>query len=224
MKHRRLIPLGLALLLATAAHAGDKPRVPKPPLTADKYPQHDAHPLEKVIIAAEPGDTKETAPDTRFDYYAHNLLPIRVIVTNNSDRAVTLDDARIHFIAADNTVLPAATTDDMQRRLFTVKSATGTKHDIPLGPIQIPITTGKQKVDAKVIADDRDFGFKTTTVAPHTTVAGYLFYDVSDVDAPVLSHATLELRKVRWIDRNADGTSNALESFEIPLQPFNEKQ
>jgi hypothetical protein len=203
----------LALLLAPSLSA-EKPRKPVPPLTAQQYPMHDEHELERVAIAAEPGDIKETRPDTRLDYFGHDMLPIRIIVTNDSELTLTLDDARIHFITADNTVLPAATDDDLQRRLFTVKSATGTR--LPLG-LPIPITVGKKNIDKKILDDDEDFGFKTTTVPAHSTVAGYLFYDMQGLDKPVLDHATLELRKVRFAVGN-----QALDSFEIPLHPSNE--
>ena len=70
--------------------------------------------------------------------------------------------------------------------MFTIKSATGTK--LPLG-LPIPITVGKSNIDKKITQDDDDFGFKTTTVAPHTTVAGYLYYDTQDLERPVLDHA-----------------------------------
>jgi hypothetical protein len=207
-----LAPATVALLLCASAIAhGDKARIPPPPRPAQAYEMQDPHPQEHVTIAAEPGDTKETRPDTRLDYYGHSMMPIRVIVTNDSEFAVTLDDARIHVITADNTVLDAATVDDLQRRLFTVKSATGTK--LPLG-LPIPITVGKNPVDKKVLADDQDFGFQTTTVKPHTTVAGWLYYDMEGVPAPFLNHATLELRKVRFA-----GSGQALDSFEIQLRP-----
>ena len=207
---RRSILTALLLICAVAAHAFG-PRKPKPALPAQQYPFHETHENEHVTIAAEPCDTSETLPDTRLDYWNHGLMPIRVIVTNDSDEPVNLDDARIHFIAADNTVIQAATDDDLQRRMFDIKDATG--HRLPLG-IPIPITVGKKNIDKKILADDEDFGFKTTTVAPHTTVAGYLFYDTNEIDDPVLRDATLELRKVRF------ATSNKyLDSFEIPLQP-----
>ena len=197
-----------ALLLPLTAHA-EKPRHPAPPQPASTYASNDTH--QRVTIAAEPGDTKETRPDTRLDYFAHNLLPIRVIVTNDTDKPVTLDDARIHFITADNAVIPAATLDDLQRRMFTIKSATGKK--IPL-PLPLPPITVHQNVDQKITDDDNDFGFQSTTVPPHATVAGYLYYDMQDVDQPFLKNATLELRKVRFQD-NAD----YIDSFEIPLHP-----
>ena len=72
--------------------------------------------------------------------------------------------------------LPAATEDDINRRLFSTKEAKGTK--IPL--TNIPVHHAP--VDKKITQDTDDFGFKSTTVAPHTTEAGYLFYDIKDLD------------------------------------------
>jgi hypothetical protein len=205
--------LSLAVVLALARPAAaEKARKPPPPLPAQQYAMHDTHAREHVTIAAEPGDTKETRPDTRLDYYGHEMMPIRVIVTNDSEFALTLDDARIHLIAGDNSVIAAATDDELQRRLFTIKSATGTKIPLPL-PLP-PITVHRGSVDKKILADDHDFGFQTTTVLPHTTVAGYLYYDMEGIDPPFLDKATLELRKVRFA-----ATNQALDSFEISLQP-----
>ena len=200
----------LALLLPLMAHA-EKPRHPAPPQPASTYASNEMH--DHVTIAAEPGDTKETRPNTRLDYYGHGMMPMRIIVTNDTDKPVTLDDARIHLITATNAVIPAATLDDLQRRLFTIKGSTGTKVPLPL-PIPIPITTGKKNVDKKILDDDTDFGFQTTTVPPHATVAGYLYYDMQDVDPPFLQNATLELRKVRFAN-----SADYIDSFEIPLHP-----
>jgi hypothetical protein len=200
MQRPRIYLAALALALSLTATA-EKSRKPTEPLLAQQYPMHDQHTQEHVTIAAEPGDT-----------FGHDMLPVRVIVTNDSDFALTLDDARIHLITGDNTNLPAATDDELQRRLFTLKSATGSKIPLPL-PIPVPITHGKSNIDKKILADDNDFGFKTTTVKPHTTVAGYLYYDIQGLEKP-LDHATLELRKVRVAE-----TNKALDSFEIPLHP-----
>ena len=172
---------------------------------------HDTHDQERVTIAAEPCDTKETRPNTRLNYFDHDMMPIRIIVTNDSEFALTLDDARIHFIAADGSIVPAATDDDLQRRMVTSKSSQGSK--IPL-PLPLPPITIHHNIDKKIVDDESDFGFQTTTIKPHTTVAGYLFYDMQGLDPPVLSKATLELRKVRFAASN-----QALDSFEIPLSP-----
>jgi hypothetical protein len=212
LRFRSSLLIPLALGACTAVSRADKPRKVDPPLAAEKYASHDTHTHEKVTIAAEPADTKELLPNTRLDYFHHGYMPIRVIVTNNSDQAITLDDARILFIASDNYTENAATDEDLQRRLFSRKSAAGTKIPMP-GPIP-SITIHHPPVDKQILADEDDFGFKTTTVAPNTTVAGYLYYDTRSIDDPVLEHATLEVRKVRFAS-----TNKALDSFEIPLKP-----
>jgi len=202
----RCLTLALLLLLILPAHAERKP---KPPLPAGQYSMHVEH--QGVIIAAEPGDAKDVRPDTRLDYFSRGLMPIRVIVTNNSTEPVNLDDARIHFIASDDTMVPAATADDIERKFFTEKSAIGTR--LPLD-FPIPITVGKKDFQKKIKQDDDDFGFKTTTVAPHTTVAGYLYYDMEGLPSPPLTKAYLQLRQVRFATSN-----RVIENFEIPLHP-----
>ncbi len=202
------------LLMGAAAQAGDKPRTPPPAAQATTYPLHDTH--DGVTVAAEPGDSDETRPKTRLDYAHHGFMPIRVIVTNNGDGPLSLDDTRILFVAADNYTRNAATDDELERRMFTKKSATGTK--IPL-PLPIPsITLHHPGIDKQILADDTDFGFPTTTVPPKSTVSGYLFYDTRDIDDPVLEHATLELRRVRRMNSKEE-----LQAFQIALKPT-EKQ
>ncbi len=202
------------LLVCSLAHAGDKPRKPQPPADAKTYALHDTH--DGITIAAEPGDLKETRPNTRLDYFHHGFMPVRVIVTNDTEQPLSLADARILFVAGDNYTRNAATDDDLERRMFSKKYSDGTK--IPL-PAPLPsITIHHPGIDKQITADGNDFGFPSTTVAPHATVAGYLYYDTRDVDEPVLEHATLELRKVRWASTNKE-----LQSFEIPLKPSTAK-
>lgn len=200
----------LAFWVTTPAVAKDKPRKPLPPEPATQYALHDSH--DGITVAAEPGDLAETRPNTRLDYFHHGYLPVRVIVTNNSDQPVSLDDVRILFVAADGYTRNAATDDELDRRMFSKKNVDGTK--IPL-PAPIPsITLHHAAIDKQVTEDTTDFGFSNTTVAPHATEAGYLFYDTRDIDDPVLEKATLELRKVRWASTNKE-----MQAFEILLKP-----
>ncbi len=96
--HLRLFAT-LTLALPLAAHA-DKPRKVPPPLPAAQYPAHDTH--EQITIAADPGDTKDTAPRTRIDYLSHGFVPIRIIVTNDSSQPLSLDEARILLVPANS--------------------------------------------------------------------------------------------------------------------------
>lgn len=208
---RLLIALTLVAPIGVqpAAHA-DKPRKAPPPLPAAQYPARDTH--EQVTIAADPGDTKETAPHTRLDYLEHGFMPIRIIVTNDSSQPLSLDDARILFVAANDVSENAATQDDLDRGIFQLRNIKGKKYPLP-APLP-PITRKPKPVDSQIAADDRDFGFKSSTVEPHSTAAGWLYYDVRDLDRDPLKGATIELRKVRWTS-----TNRALDTFEIQLQP-----
>jgi hypothetical protein len=212
---RRLVHSGVLFTVTCALWCGslqakDKPRKPTPPADAKTYTLHEAH--EGITVAAEPGDTKETRPDTRLDYFHHGFLPLRVIVTNDTAQPLSLDDARILFVARDNYTRNAATDDDLARRMFSKKYAEGSR--IPL-PAPLPsITLHHPGIDKTVTEDGNDFGFSSTTVAPHSTLAGYLFYDTRDIDDPVLEGATLEIRRVRWASTNKE-----LPAFEIHLKP-----
>ena len=211
---RATIAVTVTLAAALAAHA-EKARKPVPPQPAAQYPQKDAHTDEHVTIAAEPADIDSLRPDTRLDYSHHGFLPIRVIVTNDSDKPVTLDDARIHLITADSTVIQAATEEELQRRLFSRKYVSDSKIPMPYPIPSIPIH--HKPVDKQILADEADFGFISTTVAPHSTAAGYLYYDVKQIDDPVLDHATLEVRRVHYADSGKD-----FYAYEIPLKPTTE--
>jgi hypothetical protein len=204
-----LILLAAALLAASPASqyaAVDKN--PPPAKPAAQYAAVDAHANEHVTIAAEPCDDPKLCPFFRLPYIQHGLLPIRVVITTDSDRALSLEDARMQFISANNDKIPAATEDDINRRLFTIKSAEGTK--IPLIPITI-----HHPVDKKITQDDNDFGFRSTVVEPHSTLAGYLFYDIKGLDEPALAHAELYVKMVHTLDGKQQ-----LFAFSIPFDKW----
>jgi hypothetical protein len=205
--HSRTFVL-LALALPLASHA-DKPRKVPPPFPAAQYPAHDTH--EQVTIAADPGDTKDTAPKTRVDYLGHGFMPIRIIVTNDSSQPLSLDDARILLVSTEASFSEnAASQDELERGTSTVKNE-GKKTPLPGG--LPPLTHHDKPVDNLIAADDNDFGFKSSTIAPHSTAAGWLYYDIRDLDRPSLRGASIEVRKVRW-----SATNHPLDTFEIPLQ------
>jgi hypothetical protein len=199
--------LAALLCLTLPAHAADKSA--PPPKPAAQYPASDSHPDEHVTVAADPCDDPHLCPFFRLPYFAHGILPIRVIVTNDSDRALSLEDARIQFLSANNDTIPAATEDEINRRIFTMRS-TQPIH-IPLVPIPIRRTP----VDKKITQDDTDFGFSGTVVNAHSTLAGYLFYDIKDLDNPALRHAELYIKMVHTLDGKQQ-----LFAFTIPFDKW----
>ncbi len=177
---------------------------------ATTFPDVEVHAKEKVAIAAEPYDTKEKEKIFRVDYLAHGIMPIRLVVTNNGDRSISLRDARILFQTADGTRIQAAEPEDVER-VMTRKEREGGKIPMP-GPL--PSIHLKPKASDKEIEQDFDqFEYGALVVEPHSTRAGFLFYDVSDLDHP-LQGAKLHLHKLR----DADG--NELFYFEIPFDKY----
>ncbi|WP_255462296.1 hypothetical protein [Granulicella sp. WH15] len=197
------------MLLCSSALAADKPRPAPAVKPAAQYAVHEAHPDEHVTIAAEPCEDPDNCKFFRLPYIQHGFLPVRVIITNDRDQPLKLDDVRIQFFPAEGDKMPAATDEDINRRLFSRKSAAGTK--IPL----VPITIHHEPVDKKITNDGDDFGFKSLTVAPHTTAAGYVFYDVRALDEPVLKGAELYVKMIRTTSNK--GEQVELFGFSIPF-------
>jgi hypothetical protein len=202
-----LLPI-IAALLCIPARAADHKSAP-PANSAATYPANDTHPGERLTIAADPCDDPKLCAFFRLPYIQHGLLPIRAILTNDGDRALQLDDARFQFISAAGDALPAATEDEINRRLFTLKS-TQPIH-IPL----IPIPIKRTPIDKRIAQDDDDFGFQGTIVNAHSTLAGYLFYDIKGLDDPALAHASLYVKMVHTLDGKQE-----LFSFTIPFDKW----
>ena len=207
-KRPPLACLALALLtLALPAVAAD--RTPPAVQPATDFPAVEVHADEHLAIAIEPYDTKEKAALFRVDYISHGVMPVRLIVTNNSDKPISLRDARILFVTSLGDRIQAADPEDVER-LMTMKEKQGTK--IPIaGPITIH---RKPKASDKDIEADFDaFEFAALVVEPHTTRAGFLFYDVSGLTHP-LQGALLNLHTIK----DADGKE--LFYFEIPFEKY----
>jgi hypothetical protein len=207
MRTLRAIPPFL-LWLALPAVASD--HTPPPMQPATSFAAVEVHDDEKVAIAAEPYDTREKEAIFRVDYLSHGVMPVRLIVTNNGNLPISLRDARILFLTAGGDKIQTAEPEDVER-LMTRKEREGSKIPMP-GPI--PNINLKPKASNKEIEQDFDtFEYRALVVEPHTTHAGFLFYDVSELDHP-LKGAKLHLRELR----DADG--NELFYFEIPFDKY----
>ncbi|MGH9598935.1 MAG: hypothetical protein ACRD27_03675 [Terracidiphilus sp.] len=199
-----LVALGLAL--PAAAHEHTLP----PVHPAQSYAAVEIHPQEKVAIAAEPYDTKEREAIFRVDYLSHGVMPVLLTITNMGDRPISLNDARILFETAAGQTIQAAGPEDVERTM-TRKEREGRKIPLP-GPI--PAIHLKPKGSYKEIVDDfNEFEYQALVVEPHTTHAGFLFYDVDGLENP-LSGAHLYIREIQ----NADGKD--LFSFEVPFDKY----
>ena len=200
--------LAIVALFPSPSRATD--HVPPPVRPASDFAAVEVHNDEKLTIAAEPYDTKDKMALFRVDYISHGVMPIRLIVTNNGDRPISLRDPRILFITTSGDRIQAAEPEDVER-LMTRKEREGSKVPMP-GPI--PAIHLKPKASNKEIEQDFDtFEFQALVIEPHTTRAGFLFYDVSGLASP-LKGALLNLHEIK----DADGKE--LFYFEIPFDKY----
>ena len=200
------------LCIAYAApHALAAKKTAPPALAVTAYPARETHEKEHVTIAAEPFETRAKGEFFRNDYAGHSILPVRIVIQNDSDQPLDLNQARIQFIAADGTKLPAATPDELNRRLFRF---TDIKQKRVPGT---PITYRPTPVDKKILDDDKDFSFSQTVIPPHTGASGFLFYDIKEVDDPPLRGAELYVKMIHVKEGSKD---NELFGFSVPFDKY----
>jgi hypothetical protein len=183
----------------------------QPPVQpATSFAAVEVHDNEQVAIAAEPYDTKEKESIFRVDYLSHGVIPVRLIITNLGSRPISLRDARILFETSAGDRIQAAEPEDVER-LMTRKERQGSRIPMP-GPIPA-IHTKPKGSNKEIEADFNTFEYQALVVEPHTTRAGFLFYDVSDLHQPLVG-AKLYLKELR----DADGKE--LFYFEIPFDKY----
>jgi len=208
MRPRLALALVLALCAAALPLSAKQHKIPKPK-NASAYPCHDEH--ASVVVAAEPYNTTEQGKLFRVPYVKNGFLPIYLVVTNNSDEAISLDQARIDFISAERDRITAAVPGDVERRMTHLH---GPGAPIPL-PAPLPPLRRKPKTpDKKIEQDFDDFEYSAATVPPHSTRAGFFFYDVQGLEPTPLKGAKLAVRDIRT------ASGKELFTFEIPFDKY----
>ena len=176
---------------------------------ARTYPAHDEHSQEKVTVAVDPYDMGDKAQIFSTDYRRYDYLPVFFIVTNDGDQPVSLSGMKAELVTVKRTKLFPATNDDLMRRM---------SHPMPKGPSPLPIPLPGGKVKGGVSGKTRDeiekAQFGARAVEPHSTAAGFLFFDVSDIASPALAGANFYLTGVR------DVGGHELMYFEIPMEKY----
>ncbi|HZC24922.1 MAG TPA: hypothetical protein VE866_16410 [Candidatus Binatia bacterium] len=173
---------------------------------AINYPAHDFHRDEKVAIAADPYDTPEKAKIFTIDFAGHGLLPIFFIVTNDGVQPVSIAHMDIILITANHSKLTPLDTDDLYRHLSNPQTATRPS-PLPL-PNRVKGTLNRRQMDE---IDSSQFAAKA--VEPHSTQAGFLYFDVGGIDSP-LRGSSIEITGVD------DARGNELMFFEISVDKY----
>lgn len=178
---------------------------------AFSYPAHDHHPNENVTVAVDPYDTPAKANIFVVNYRGHQLLPVLLIITNDSDAPIQLVDMKAELVTADKTKLTPDNEDDIFRRI-SHPNASGTRYPVPF-----PTKKAKGGVSSKERDEVEGALFRAKAVEPRGSQAGFLFFDVSDVTNPIAG-AGFYLTGVR------NSAGNDLMYFEVPLDKYLDSQ
>jgi hypothetical protein len=203
----QLLSFALFVLFAGLGTAVSKDFEMPKPQAGRSYPAHDEHPDEKVTIAVDPYDMADKAQIFSVNYREYGYLPIFLVITNDSDQPVELGSMQSTLITVKRAKLSPAANDDLFRRM---------SHAAPRNnPTPIPLPGGKVKGAVKEKARDEveRAQFSARAVEPHSTTAGFLFFDVSDISTP-LAGASFIVTGVR------DAGGHELMYFEIPMEKY----
>ncbi|MGH9523803.1 MAG: hypothetical protein ACRD3E_14845 [Terriglobales bacterium] len=200
----------LAIGLCVAGFAA-KTYTPPKAYDAKTYPARDDHPNEKVTIAADPYDMPDKAEAVfNLDYRDRGMLPVFLIVTNNGDQPISLTDMTVQLVTANKSKISPASRDDLMRRFSRVKRR-GDE------PSKLPIPFPRKSADAGVPKNARaeidEAPFMAKAVEPHTTQAGFVFFDVDGISQP-LAGAHLYVLNVH------DASGQDLMYFDIPMEKY----
>jgi len=174
-----LLIVALVALLCLAVLADKKHFTPPPVTPARTFAAHEAHDNEKAVLAVDPYDTPEKASIFVIKYKDYGFLPIRFIISNDGDQPLMLNDLTIQYITADRQKLEPATRDDLLRRLIRPDRPAQPQ---PRLPIPIPGEKGRKQPISDQAREEIDLAqFPLVPVMPHSTSAGFLFFDVAGI-------------------------------------------
>jgi hypothetical protein len=195
----------LCCLCAIAAKEFAMPAVQ----AARTYPAHDDHPLEKVVVAVDPYDVEDKASIFSVNYRNNGYMPVFFVITNDGDQTVSLVGMKAQLNTKDRSKLFPSSMDDLLRRL-SHPSRNDRQNTLP---IPLPKKEVKGGVNRKTWDEIEQARFAAEAVEPHSTVRGFLFFDIEDISNP-LAGASFYLMGVR------DSKGNELMYFEIPMEKY----
>ena len=210
LKRKGLFGLAACMMVTMAALAAKEYVAPKA-YSAKTYPARDEHSDEKVTIAADPYDMPDKASTVfNLDYRDKGMLPVYLIITNDGDQPVALTSMKVQLVTADRSKIQPADADDLYRKFSRVKR----RGDEPrINPLPLPRRGSEAGVPKEGVSELQQAPFMAKAVEPHSTVAGFVFFDVGGISQP-LAGAHLYVMKVQ----NASGQD--LMFFDIPMEKY----
>jgi hypothetical protein len=187
----------IVLPIAALAFAGEKDKTNFTPGPVVDYPARQT--IDKVTIAAAPFNMRADTEKAfgKLDPNQYGVLPVLVVIRNDSNKTLALDRMTVEFMTADRERADATPAAD-------VRYLSGL--DLPNKPSKDPmhVSHSKNPLNAWEIEGR---AFSARMLPPHETASGFFYFR-----APYSSGTLLYLRGLRDAATGAE-----LFYFEIPL-------
>jgi hypothetical protein len=183
-----------------AAFAADKD-VPFRPAPAGSYPHRQSS--ERVTIAADPynsGD-KIKAVFGKLDPYQHGVLPVLIVIQNDSGQTLQLDRMELQYVGPNHNKVEATPAADVKY----VGSSPQRPGAVPTTPGRVIVMKGKKSPLDVWEIEGRAFTAKM--IPPGQTASGFFYFQTG-----IQRGATIYLNGLREA-----ATGKELFYFEIPL-------
>lgn len=149
---------------------------------AHEYAIHEEHSDEKVTIAIDPYWSEEQQDYFKTHFRGYQLLPVRLIITNDGDQPISLRDLEIQFITARREKAEPSTVDDIERRIANPVK------DTSKPPVQLPLPMPRKapkRLKGGAAKEIDNLLFQAMAVEPHNTQSGFLVFDVLGMADPL---------------------------------------
>ncbi len=178
---------------------------------AATYPSKDAHTDEKVTIAIDVYNTSPKDDIFSTHYVQEGILPVFLVITNDGDKPISVTKLQAQLVTANRSKLDGLGVEDVMRRVGHVNASSTTPGKVT--PFPIPGTGGNKNKKAQQQLEELNRAkFGAFAVEPHSTQAGFLFFDIEEVSNPVQG-AHIYLTGVR------DAGGKEFMYFDIPVLP-----
>jgi hypothetical protein len=208
LRSRTIFPaVLLSLLLAVSQLWAFKDFIMPKAENAGTYPSKDSHPNEKLTVAVDVYNTSPKDEVFGTHYLQEGILPVFLVITNDGDKPISVTKMTAQLVTAARAKLDGLNADDVMRRVGHVNA--GNANPGRVGPIPLP-GGNKNKKNQQQLDEVNRAKFTAFAVEPHSTQAGFLFFDIEGVRDPIQG-AHIYLTGVR----DAGGTE--LMYFDIPI-------
>ncbi len=157
-----------ALVIAAPAFADKKDEVKFSPGQASSYPSKQTN--EQVTIAVKAYDTEELAHTAfgKVNPYQYNILPVLVIVQNDTDETLRLDRLKGEYENYDGKRIDSTPAADVP---YAVESP-----NRPSNPVPTPIPIHKKHKNPLGGGEVETRAFAARMLPPHESAYGFFYF------------------------------------------------